>query len=109
MDYKIVDTTNYYTMKQVPPPMYLGSDGDSCKTIKDCHYGLYCNEGTCGQWIPPQTVQFTPAPSIEKFQSVPGEEYYTMSPDSSFPVRTHPSRTLQYTSKVETKTGKNYW
>ena len=106
MDYKVVDTTNYYTLEQVPPPMYLGIEGEVCNTRKDCHYGLYCNNGTCGQWIPPQSTQSVK----EKFQGVPGEEYYKLSPDyDDFPIRTKPSKELKYTSRVHSNSGKNYW
>lgn len=109
----------YHTLDHIPPPMHIGSEGDSCKTNLNCHQPLKCNSNKCGQWVPPpssvntqntQKLQSQTKGVKERFQSVPEVDFYELSPDyEDFPITTKPSKTLQYTSSAKANSGRNYW
>jgi hypothetical protein len=108
----------YYTPGQIPPPIYLGGRGDICESTTDCHQNLYCTNKKCTDWIPTladtpklQSEPVTRPKSVkEKFQSVPGVDFYGLSPSyDEFPITTGSSTEIKYTSSRKANSGRNYW
>jgi hypothetical protein len=109
-------TEQYYTLNQIPKPTQLGFDGDYCNSNLNCHTDLMCQQNKCGQFIPKQSLMKEDGVVVrggkvkERFQSVPGDDFYKLSPDyEDFPITTKTSTDLQYTSKYKSKSGRNYY
>lgn len=111
-EYVIPTTTpkneQYYTLKQVPGPKYMGGRGEYCLSSLDCHENLNCIDSVCRDWIP-SNVGTTNAVK-ERFTGVLGDDYYKLSPDyDAYPITTKASSQLKYTSKQKANSGRNYW
>ena len=112
-------TEQYYTLNQIPKPTQLGFNGDYCTSNLNCHTDLMCHQNKCGQFIPSyqqhnikgiETTRVSGGRVKERFQSVPEDDFYELSPDyEDFPITTRTSADLQYTSKYKSKSGKNYY
>lgn len=113
-EYAIVPTTTpkneqYHTLNQIPRPVQLGFQGDYCSSTLDCHTDLMCQQHKCGDYIP-RDILNRKSVIKERFQSVPGADFYKMSPDhEDYPITTRASTELKYTSKYKSKSGRNYW
>lgn len=105
-------TEQYHTLNQIPRPIHLGFNGYSCSSDLNCHTDLLCQQNKCGEYIPNIAIQPPTKSKVikERFQGVPGVDFFQMSPDyEDFPITTRASPTLEYTSKYKSRSGRNYW